>query len=75
MAEIENDKIIKEEIKEEAFENNVMVSFKDEVITPSTVEDTCTVYVQEEDVKMENSGDKGIQFFNLFALYRVSQKK
>ena len=75
MAEIENDKIIKEEIKEEAFENNVMVSFKDEVITPSTVEDTCTVYVQEEDVKMENSGDEGIQFFNLFVLYRVSQKK
>lgn len=65
MAEIIKDEMIKtvfvkEEITEEAFENNVMNSSKDEVITPSTVENTCTVYVQEEDVKMEVSGDEGI---------------
>ena len=65
MAEIIKDEMIKtvfvkEEITEEAFENNVMNSSKDEVNTPSTVENTCTVYVQEEDVKMEVSGDKGI---------------
>jgi len=65
MAEIIKDEriktvFVKEEISEEAFENNVMNSSKDEVITPSTVENTCTVYVQEEDVKMEVSGDEGI---------------
>ena len=65
MAEIIKDEriktvFVKEEITEEAFENNVMNSSKDEVITPSTVENTCTVYVQEEDVKMEVSGDEGI---------------
>ena len=65
MAEIIKDEMIKtvfvkEEITEEAFENNVMNSSKDEVNTPSTVENTCTVYVQEEDVKMEVSGDEGI---------------
>ena len=32
-----------------------MVYIKDKVIT-HTVEDTCTVYVQGEDVKMENIG-------------------
>ena len=51
---------MKEEIKEEVFENNLMDSNKNEVITPSTVEDTCIVYAQEEDVKMENIGDEGI---------------
>ena len=65
MAEIIKDEMIKtvfvkEEITEEAFENNVMDSIKVEVITPSTVEDTCTVYVREEDVKMEVSGDEGM---------------
>ena len=38
-----------EEIKEE----NVCI--KDEVPSPSTEEDTCTVYIKEEDVKMENT--------------------
>ena len=35
-----------------------LVYVKDEVITPSTVEDTCTVYVQG-DVKMENTEIQG----------------
>ena len=35
-----------------------MVHIKDEVITPSTLEDTCSVYVQG-DVKLENTGMQG----------------
>ena len=30
-----------------------MGSIKDKVITPSTVDNTCSVYIQEEDIKME----------------------
>ena len=30
-----------------------MGSIKDKIITPSTVENTCTVYIQEEDIKVE----------------------
>ena len=35
-----------------------MVHIKDEVITPSTLEDTCSVYVQG-DVKLENTCMQG----------------
>ena len=35
-----------------------MVYFKDEKITSSTLEDTCSVYVQG-DVKLENTGMQG----------------
>jgi len=39
----------KEEIKEENF------CIKEEVFSPSTEEDACTVYIKEEDVEMENT--------------------
>ena len=38
------------EIKEEIQEN---------ILPSSTVEDTCTVYVKEEVIKMENTGIQG----------------
>jgi len=49
-----------EGIKEEECEmKEEMTDIKDEVITPSTVEDTFTVYVKGEDVKVENTGIQG----------------
>ena len=44
-----------------------LVYVKDEVITPSTVEDTCTVYVQG-DVKMENTEIQGNHYKKLYSL-------
>ena len=35
-----------------------MVSIKEEIPSCSTLEDTCTVYVQGEDIKMENTQTK-----------------
>jgi len=41
------------EIKEE------IVSFKEEIFPSSTVEDTCTVNINRDVVKMENTGIQG----------------
>jgi hypothetical protein len=41
----------KEEIKEE----NVYIKMKKEVLSPSTEEDTSTVYIKEEYVEMANT--------------------
>ena len=51
---------IEEEINLEEFEMKEETVFKEEEIRPSsTVENICTVYVQGEKVKMENSGIQG----------------
>ena len=45
-----------QEIKLEDFEiKEETVSIKEEILPVSTVEDTCTVYVQGEDMKMEST--------------------
>lgn len=47
-----------------------------EEISPITVsvQDTCSVYIKEEDVKMENIGDQGIKCF-YFILNAFPNKK
>ena len=52
--------IIKEELNIEEFEiKEEIVSFKKEILPSSTVEDTCTVYLHNDDIKMEHIGTKG----------------
>ena len=47
----------KEIIKKEQKEGNIFI--KEEPITLPTVENTCIIYVEEENIKMEPSGIKG----------------
>ena len=42
-------------------EIDIKDKIKEEICPFSTVEETCTVYVQEEDVKIENTEIKGKQ--------------
>ena len=53
-------KIIKEELNIEEFEKKEeIVSIKEEILPSSTVEDTCTVNLHKDDLKMENTGIQG----------------
>ena len=53
-------KFIKEEINIEVFEiKEEIVSFQKEILPSSTVEDTCTVNLHKDDMKMENTGIQG----------------
>ena len=64
---------MKEEILEEEFKIKEESFFiKEEVFPPSTVEDICTVYVQEEDVKMENTEFIGNYINNADYFYQYS---
>ena len=47
-----------------------MVYIKDEVIAPSTVENTCSVYVQG-DVKLENTGIQGYAKIKILLFFYV----
>ena len=52
--------IIKEELNIEEFEiKEEIVSFKDEILLFSTVEDTSTFILHKDDIKMENKGIQG----------------
>ena len=46
-------KTIKEDIKLEEFEMKEETVFKEELLPSSTVENTCSVYIQREEIKME----------------------
>ena len=53
-------KFIKEELNIEEFEiKEEIVSFQEEILPSSTVEDTCTVNLHKDDMKMENTGIQG----------------
>ena len=50
----------KEELNIEEFEiKEEIVSFKEEILPSSTVEDTCTVNINKDVIKMENTGIQG----------------
>ena len=52
--------IIKEELNLEEFEiKEEIVSIKEEILLSSTVEDTCTVNLHKDDIKIENTGIQG----------------
>ena len=46
-------KTIKEDIKLEEFEMKEETVFKEELLPSSTVENTCTVYIHGEEIKVE----------------------
>ena len=51
---------IKEELDLEEFDIKVeIVSNKEEILPSSSVEDTCTFYLQQDDIKMENTEIQG----------------
>ena len=53
-------KFIKEELNIKEFEiKEEIVSFQEEILPSSTLEDTCTVNLHKDDVKMENTGIQG----------------
>ena len=53
-------KFIKEELNIEEFETKEeIVSFQEEILPSSTVEDTYTVKILKDDMKMENTGIQG----------------
>ena len=61
----------KEELNIEEFEiKEEIVSFKEEILPSSTVEDTCTVNINKDVIKMENTGIQGkvkkISYIKLF---------
>ena len=45
-------------------DKNEEISIQEEILPSSTVEDTCTVYLQEEDVGMDATEIKGKQWRN-----------
>ena len=52
--------IIKEELNIEEFEiKEEIVSFQEEILPSSTVDNTCTVNLHLDDMKMENTGIQG----------------
>ena len=59
MAENMKDKLEQLEVKEE------IVSIQEDTLSFSTVEDTCTVYKQEEDAQMEFTEIKGKNQFQI----------
>ena len=53
-------KIILEELNIEEFEiKEEIVSFQEEILSSSTVDNTCTVNLHKDDMKMENTGIQG----------------
>ena len=53
-------KFIKEELNIEEFEiKEEIVSFQEEILSSSTVDNTCTVNLHKDDMKMENTGIQG----------------
>ena len=53
-------KFIKEELNIKEFETKEeIVSFQEEILPSSTLEDTCTVNLHKDDMKMENTGIQG----------------
>ena len=53
-------KFIKEELNIKEFEiKEEIVSFQEEILPSSTVDDTCTVNLHKDDMKMENTGIQG----------------
>ena len=52
--------IIKEELDLEEFEiKEGIVSIEEKILLSSTEEDTCTVNLQKDDIKIENAGIQG----------------
>ena len=52
--------ILKEELNIEEFEiKEEIVSIKEEILPFSTIQDTCTVNLNKDDIKMENTGVQG----------------
>ena len=52
--------ILKEELNIEEFEiKEELVSIKEEILPFSTIQDTCTVNLNKDDIKMENTGVQG----------------
>ena len=49
----------KEELEMEVIDIKEEISIQEEILLSSTVEDTCTVYLQEEDVGMDATEIKG----------------
>ena len=47
------------------------ISIQEEILPSSTVEDTCTVYLQEEDVGMDATEIKGKQWRNPIISYLI----
>ena len=50
-------------------ETDIKEEIQKEILTSSTVEETCTVYIKEDDVKTESKGElsdknKFVSFFN-----------
>ena len=54
----------KEEPDIKEIDKNEEISIQEEILPSSTVEDTCTVYLQEEDVGMDATEIKGKQWRN-----------
>ena len=52
----------KEEPDIKEIDKNEEISIQEEILPSSTVEDTCTVYLQEEDVGMDATEIKGKYF-------------
>ena len=50
---------VKEEPDIKEIDKNEEISIQEEILPSSTVEDTCTVYLQEEDVGMDATEIKG----------------
>ena len=55
---------VKEEPDIKEIDKNEEISIQKEILPSSTVEDTCTVYLQEEDVGMDATEIKGKQWRN-----------
>ena len=67
--------IIKEELNIEEFEiKEEIVSFQEEILPSSTVDDTRTVNLHLDDMKMENTGIQGIHNNFLFSQWMQKQK-
>ena len=55
---------MKEEPEIKEMDKKEKISMQEEILPSSTVEDTCTVYLQEEDVGMDATEIKGKQWRN-----------
>ena len=67
---VQEGEVKKEEIKEE----NVFIKIKMEVPSPSTEEDTCTVYIKEEYVEMANIEMTGNDKIKLLLSYLFTRR-
>ena len=57
-------KSVKEEPDIKKIDKKEEISIQEDILPSSTVEDTCTVYLQEEDVGMDATEIKGKQWRN-----------